>query len=647
MLRSTSFKRSYRSGRDDIARDFLAPAMLSARRYDRASGYFTSGLLRYISTAVRGLVANGGKMRLVVSPYLDEQDVASIRRGYLERGSVIAARLESEVANFLASADDDGKSMLRELIRLHVLDIKVATTAVLSGIFHEKIGIFLDGLDSVAFTGSLNETVAGASINFESIDVFLSWVEPDRVREKIADFEALWNNDTPNINVEDFPESALRALSNGAPSPSGLRPAVSLRSYQEGAVAAWDKAGRRGILSMATGSGKTITAISAIASRIAERPNTVVTILAPYKHLVEQWAAEVTKLLSVTVVQCHSSNDWRSDLQRLRMRQALGAVEPVIMVATYLTAQGQDFIAQVDRLQGHRLIVADEVHNITLENADQILLPIYVERLALSATPRRFRDEAGTERIEQYFGGVVFEYTLEEAIRDGALTPYVYRPIVCTLTPTEQIEYDRIMADADGTDRDILLLSKRNALLETSLDKLNKFEEAFSNSRAVKQGHSLVYVHHELLDIVMSFVGGTLGVFAHRFTARETLDERREILARFVSGELKVLVAIRCLDEGVDIPSVHTAFLLNSSSNPKEFVQRRGRVLRRYVGKTEATIYDFVVLPRAKSTSDEALLQKELARFMEFARLAKNSKEAQDVLQDFARQIDLSLPDSL
>lgn len=561
-------------------------------------------------------------MRLVASPHLAPEDVEQISQGYADRDFVIAQRTCAEI-NRLEASDPNVCAQLAWLIANGVLDIRLAVlrSDLAVGIYHEKFGIFADEVDAVAFTGSLNETLAALVSNFEYIDVFTSWNEPHRVLEKREYFERLWNGQTARLDVLEFPvaarEKLLRAATPRYPcdSTTEIHPQVSydrrvLLPHQLAALEAWRANRRHGLLEMATGTGKTFTSLSEIGALIRSNEIRTAIILAPWIAVADQWREEVYSLLGIVPIVCHSqSGDWKT---RLRTQLALSRHrdQPTIVIALYDTASGDEFRTQAMRLPGPIAMIADEVHNVTLDLADLVLLERYDFRLGLSATPDRYLDDIGTERVRAYFNGIVFRYSLAEAIKADVLTPYDYYPVICG--PQDQHGYSK--------------LSGVNAA------KFNKFTQTFEATQAAGEGFALIYCQPAQLDETKEWLGIALGKQIHTFTAEEDLSQRRQILRDFGSGFYHSLVAMRCLDEGVDVPPTRSAFLLGSSENPKQFVQRRGRVLRKYPGKTLASIYDFVYLPKPETKARDDELRKELTRFAEFALSAKNDNYAFDVV---------------
>jgi superfamily II DNA or RNA helicase len=303
------------------------------------------------------------------------------------------------------------------------------------------------------------------------------------------------------------------------------------------------------------------------------------------------------------------------------------------------------------------LFIADEVHNLGSE-AYRLHLPDNATyKLGLSATPERWFDSEGTDALQTYFGKTVFQYTLEEGLNDKVLCPYKYYPVLVPLTEDEASEYckltaaiARIMGEestggASSGTADALLL-KRSRLAATATNKLPLLQQTIFPLKG--SAFNLVYCGDgtvespvdeaivRQIEAVVYMLGRNCQMLVARYTAETEMDRRSELRQRFAAGIVQCLVAIRCLDEGVDIPETRRAFLLASSTNPRQFIQRRGRVLRRSPGKDFAEIYDFIVQPPIESleygsgmfNTMRSLFAKELRRVSEFARLAQNGPEA-------------------
>ncbi len=437
-------------------------------------------------------------MRLVASPHFRDEDVEAMDRGYEKRAAVVERSLGEAVEELEhVAATDYSTQMLTWLIANNRLSIKIALpTRTPNGIYHEKIGIIRDSYDAVAFTGSFNETGAGLVSNFESIDVFTSWSDSRRVSEKITDFEALWNDHTDGLEVVDFPIALKRRLiaasPSGCPAPQKIDDGVSqsggynLRPYQLEAIRAWIDHDRRGIFEMATGTGKTKTALSAVSNAISEGARTVIA-LAPLKHLVSDWARQLEETVGVRVIRCFSDYEWRRDISLAASRARISPQPtPLVVAATYATAQTGAFVDAILKMPKPLMLVADEVHNTTLDASVHILQERYAMRLGLSATPERFKDEPGTAALYDYFGGVIFKFGIADAIRAGYLTPYDYIPVFCRFSQVEAVEYDLIRQElgsargenAGGTPSTRLteILKQREALIQSATDKVAQFE---------------------------------------------------------------------------------------------------------------------------------------------------------------------------
>lgn len=272
------------------------------------------------------------------------------------------------------------------------------------------------------------------------------------------------------------------------------------------------------------------------------------------------------------------------------------------------------------------MLIADEVHNVSEELAQAALLENYTYRMGLSAKPERWMDDSGNAALLRYFDRIIYRYSLADAIKDGTLTPYDYFPIICTSQDAEYLD-DAIPLGINA--------------------RSSRFKREFTSTAGYTQGHSLVYCSYQTVADILMFLGQDLGLAVHTFTAEESADERRDILSQFGNGILHSLVAMKCLDEGIDVPATRIAYLLASSANPKQFVQRRGRVLRRSPGKDKAIIFDFLYLEAANSDRGRSSVQNELTRFAEFASVALNSDSAVKKLRDAGHEIGINLSDYL
>ena len=698
-------KSEYRSRLDNVIKDFYVPVLKQAVLYKRAVGFFSSTALVEMSAGICGLVKNGGKIQLIASPHLSANDIEAINNGLKRRDDVIEEALIRQLSEPIGAEETARLNLLSNLIAAGVLEIKIAflETDNTVGMFHEKMGLMYDNDQNIiAFSGSMNESFNAFRQNYEAVDVFTSWTsDENRVMAKQAAFNAMWNDYEPSIRVRDFPkvadliikkyrtdnntdlsldeksfdaesndESFATKADNGPHIPSK----VKMRPYQIEAINSWAEKDYRGIFDMATGTGKTYTALAAIATLYkATSNNLAVFIVCPYQHLVEQWKDDIVAFGMKPIV-CYSASSQRNWKERLKTAATsfnIGVQNHFCVVTTNATFSSDYVQGTVKKMRGNVLLVVDEAHNFGAENLSTTLMDNMKYRLALSATIDRHGDPEGTSKLYAYFGEKCIEYTLKDAIDNKMLTPYYYYPVVVSLSETELEEYLDLTAkirknvhpDKRGkvvlSEYAKMLLIKRARLVSGAVEKIDVLRGLMQDYK--DDNHMLVYcgatTMHDVdykegkahaddirqIDLVADLLGNELGMRVSKFTSEEDAAERERIKADFDEGEhLQAVVAIRCLDEGVNIPSIKTAFILASSTNPKEYVQRRGRVLRLFKGKTHAVIYDFITLPFALELTNQvepevlesgkSLALREIVRMKDFAAIAENPFDSDDLI---------------
>ncbi len=678
-LKETQLKYEYRSDGANLVKDFYTPCLRNATQYWRAVGYFTSNGLALNARGLATFIRHDGQMKLVTGPKLMADDIQAIQRGYDAKERNLALSLNCG----FEEVTHNRLTMLTWLIAHGHLDIKIARPLNTSpfnpqAIYHEKIGVFLDDLkNAVAFGGSQNETVGGLLSNFESVDVHLSWDDTQqRVQQKVDNFNRLWNNTTDKLEVIDFPtavandlliyQTVYETIPDLLPADRSeiIEPTVAylpsglvLRGYQTEAIDSWFENGCRGLWEMATGTGKTITALSALAKLREEKEHLFVVIACPYQHLVDQWYEEAVRFGFEPILAYKNSATWVNRLNTALVRYNYGVRDVVCTITTQTTFTAETMQKLLSKLKRRAVLVADEVHHLGAERSRKRLTDVFNFRLGLSATPNRWFDASGTTALRTYFGDTVYEFSLNKAIKMGYLCPYYYHPHLVELTDKEFEEYERLTERISklyhqiesGETSEVLerLLIKRATLLNRAENKLIKLAELLTG-KTNSLHHTLLYCAPGRIIPVLELLT-TLGVRVAKFTAEESAAERQELLKMFASGHLQALVAMRCLDEGVDVPSTRTAYILASSSNPKEFIQRRGRILRQSAGKEHAEIHDLIAVPpidyREYPTStfrtERKIIARELQRFNEFAGMALNKFEARDKIWELAKNYDL------
>ncbi|WP_222913475.1 DEAD/DEAH box helicase family protein [Natrinema sp. SYSU A 869] len=457
---------------------------------------------------------------------------------------------------------------------------------------------------------------------------------------------------------------------------------VEPRAYQRTAIQRWVDADGQGILNMATGTGKTITALLSATQVVNSLDKGLFLVIAvPYQHLVDQWTEELEAFGVSPVLAYQSRADWQPRLERELLEFNHGSRSLCVVVTTHRTLSMDPAQRTLQRATGPMMIIGDEVHHLGAEQMRKGLSQAFNFRLGLSATPERWYDESGTLALRQYFGETVFEYGLSQAIDAAALCEYYYVPHIVELTAEEIEEYRRLTAkvgrlSASSSD-DVALednpalqqtLFKRARLIGTARRKLDILVDLLEQESGVS--HTLVYCSdgstgvesgtgERHVDATTDRLRTMPGLTVERFTARESQPERERLLERFDAGEIDVLTSIRCLDEGVDVPATRSAYILASTSNPRQYVQRRGRILRTHPGKEFAVIHDFITVPSVNGRpaflsgneyeAERRLLESELERVSTFADAARNHPDA-DIdgvlttdgsLQRLKRQYDL------
>lgn len=653
----------------DLIADFFVPALRSSVRYDRGVGFFSAGWLRVAAEGMAAFARNSGSARWVTSPILSEADWQALQLGEAARSSEVLRRaIERNLDDLERTLKRETLSALAWLVADGILNFKLALprNKLEHGEFHDKFGIFTDDEgNQVSFNGSYNDSIQG-TFNYESIKIFCSWqtAYADLVRADAERFECLWNNFDPNVRVFELPDAArerivclrtqdrpypepdwekLRALRESRSSYLVCRPTgpslpihIELRDYQVEAVQSWFSNKCRGVLEMATGTGKTITALAA-AVRLMTRENRLVLVIAcPQTHLIGQWGDEVETFGFRTVMAFGSAGPWEDNVANKLLDFSAGYINHLAILTTHDTFSTERFRKLIESYDIPLLLIMDEVHGVGSPQRRHGLLEEYRYRLGLSATPQRWFDEEGTDLLFDFFDKAVFEFTLSDAI-PRFLTPYEYYPSFVELTKDEFEKYQemtgrivrRAYANDDEEDEILkLYLIQRQQIIVNAENKFQKLEEILDSLD--DQHHTLVYCSPEQINEVQDLLNAR-GIIQSRFTGEESFKERQMLLESFAEGHHKMLVAMKCLDEGVDVPATRTAILMASSGNPKQFIQRRGRVLRKAEGKEKAVIFDIIIVPTLGGELDQEtvelerrILKRELQRYEEFSALALN-----------------------
>lgn len=590
LLKQLSLGTEYRSDSTDTVKDFYLPCLERSSLYRRAVGYFTSRGLAVAAQGVAALLNADGRMRLVASPRLEADDLEAIRKGYVAREDAVTRALIASIENVSDEIIRDRLSVLAWLVAEGRLEVRIAVPldgsgAVKSGIYHEKLGLFSDtGGNVVAFTGSPNETSGGLLDNFEAIDVFCSWDDPQgRVPRKIDNFERLWANRTKGLSVLDFPAAArARLLEYHSPRPATPPPspgAVNRWRHQEDAISNFLER-ERGVLEMATGTGKTRTALRICETLVNRGDVDTIIVSADGVDLMEQWHAQLLTLASAFssrfVVFRHYADYHERERFILNPRRA------VLLISRSALAPAMR--ALTSRYGARTLVIHDEVHRLGSPGSRASLAGLSDNvrfRLGLSATPEREYDVEGTRFIEEHIGPVIFSFGLADAIRRRILSPFNYYPLEYAPDDNDRKRLQDVYRRAEARERAGDPMAQEEIWIElakvykTSLAKLPVFS-AFLEEHAKVLERSIIFVEtREYGDEVLRIVHR----YRHDFHTYYT-GEESETLARFATGEIECLLTCHRLSEGIDIRSIRSVILFSSARSPLETIQRMGRCLR-------------------------------------------------------------------
>ncbi len=693
-LRDIQIDSEYRTLSCDMANDFYIPMLGEAILYKRAVGFFSSSALAAISAGIYELYENGGKIQLIASPRLSPEDIEAINDGYQQREEIIKGALKRQLEDCTDFCQQNRLNLLATLIAKGILDIRIAVTIGKKGIgmYHEKMGLIEDIEGNiVAFSGSMNETDTAIHDNYEAIDVFCSWISTDnkRVERKNQAFTKMWDGLDENICVMKFPEIEkefiekyqmgdidAKLLKEGwaayhvKPTFGLVKPEwLNLYDYQQEAIKNWQANDYCGIFDMATGTGKTLTALGAVAELCKNVKRLAVIIVCPYQHLVEQWVEDIRAFGANPIIGYSGSSytNYKKELKNRIFNFNYKITDFFCFITTNASFMSKAINEEIRKLTQDTILVVDEAHNFGAKNLQNTLQQDFTYRLALSATLERQGDEDGTTVLKNFFGNKCIEYGLERAIAEKKLTPYYYYPVIVYLTDEELEKYQlytskiiqNIVRRKDKTIVTNLakeFMLKRARLVAGASEKIEKLREMANDFKNEK--NMLIYCGAtnvqgndkssdediRQIDYISRMLNFDFGMHTAQFTSREDSNERKRRLEEFQDGEIQALIAIKCLDEGVNVPAIKTAYILASTTNPKEYIQRRGRVLRLYPSKEAAYIYDFITLPRELTTvennsselakSERALVVKEIRRMREFCHIALNPYETQMLIMD-------------
>ena len=686
-LKDITLKVAYDSDEDNILEEFYIPALSESIIYKRLAGYFTSTSLAIAAKGLSKFIVKGGKIQLICNVILSQEDFNKIKEvtehPILEE---IEKRFIIDIENIKDKLVKDHVSMLGWMIKNKKLEIKVALVANGPGIQHQKTGILEDEDGNIiSFTGSDNETKSGWQENLESFHVFRNWFkeEKEHIESDIARFSKFWNNEGKRSRVFPISEAVKKDFIKIAPRDQvelndlykrldaytlneKVRPKRVLFYYQKEAINLWLRNNGKGFFEMATGTGKTVTAINAIENIIKDKKSLGIIIAVPSNPLVAQWKKEMIEEGFEDSLITLCSSDYPGWDQTFRRYILLEAQKNKIFIFTYQSLCTPKIQKLIDSSSKDMLIICDEMHHAGAPIFAKCLNEKIKYRLGLSATPIRSHDLEGTQTLLNYFGSkplLIFDIgralkEINPATNKTYLCPYDYYFEKVELSKTEHAEYrnlSRQIAIQKKDSKDEGQADKLRALLiSCASEKILILDDLIKKIKIEgKQKKMLFYCQsfkskdlgEKQIDSVKKSLS-TNNLNYMEFTSKfDDVNVRKSILEALKKDSIDAIVSIKCLDEGVDLPEVRTAVILASSSNSAEFIQRRGRVLRNSPGKEKAELYDFLVGP-PKGTdlkdSDISLIRREFERSMEYAKHAINSEKAKKDIYSWLNEYNLS-----
>ncbi len=687
---------------------FFQQVFSESIKLDVGLGYFSSVSFHILASGIARFISNGGSMNMYINQDITKKDYELFKKEGVKAFEESLLDSYEELHKTLSIYDRHFFDCLSYLIHNERINVKIVVPLD-GGIAHEKYGIFEDANGNmVSFTGSLNLTGAAFLKNKETIDCTCSWKGEDS-KEKIEAYRKQWQDvwqekdssvivydascfcktvqkDYPLKNVNQLIEDEndiIRKLKKRMHQESEkmdnniglLRGPHFPDSYSSGplpyqvqAYKNWEDNNRQGIFAMATGTGKTVTALNCALERYKQNGYYHLIIIVPSKALVEQWHSEVKKFGFIdNIVLVGSMNPrWKTQLSNLRLQLQLAGSINYVIIVTYQSFHTEIFRPSLEQLSKNALLIADEMHAAgapgTLPTFNNLKIE---ERIGLSATPNRAYDKDGTTQVAAVFGEsdppYTYEYTMREAINGTPrrLCPYEYYPRITRLNDEEMAHYVKITKQLSTLKRDESgaalnkelenkLLLKRKNIINKASEKITTFKSILDEIGEDKLKYTFVYCPEGSKDdgdysaeeakrLIEKFISETSQKFPSKHFAKYTGEtssaQRRILLDSFTDGEIDAIFAMKCLDEGVDVPRAEYGIFLASTGNPRQFIQRRGRLLRLHNEKERAVIYDIVVIPNFDSQNNEdsgfynierKFVRNELMRVAHFASLATN-----------------------
>ncbi|MEG3346092.1 DEAD/DEAH box helicase family protein [Pseudoalteromonas sp. B5MOD-1] len=708
----------YSSDSNDLPLEFYLSVLPKSKAIYLKLGYFSSSAIRVLAYGFAQFIYNGGAMKIVTNHFLygsDKKllDGSDVSTNELDKEFILSLRRLKES---LTSESEQFYNCVRYLIHNNRLEI-IPVMLLPNKMAHYKQGVFIDEeQNSIFMDGSCNFTANGLLENGENISVYRSWgedFEQRKVTNKTKDVLSICEKQSSQYKYLDRSEilDTIASLGKEKSIDELLKSEAELvnsyvnktnskvinkckleieklieieknepkfpynsnpREYQQEAYSNWIDNNCKGVFSMATGTGKTITSLNCLLNMYKVHGCYQAVILVPGKTLLKQWVEEVNSFNFKNIIPASSDfPKWKVQLNELITSLLFDKQKSFVLITTYATFTNDKFQKLFKKLPKQALLIADEAHNLGSPQIKKIIKNLHIEkRIALSATLTRQFDDEGNRIIEETFDSTypyTYNFSMKKAIDEGVLCQYDYLPHFVYLEEDELEAYVEISRqllkffDFDKgtfktTDMVQRLLIQRKTIIHKASGKLSVFKKIltahFEEYSSVS--NSFVYVPEgddgENQNILDKFLTEYEALFpnnrAYAYTS-ET-DNREKVLELFDKGFVDTLFSMKCLDEGVDVPRTELAIFCSSTGNPRQFIQRRGRVLRSHPNKARAVIHDMVVIPSI-APNDETkaierkLLRDELIRVVYFASLARNYYSTMNKFTNVAESYDIDL----
>lgn len=700
-FKDLQIKPCYESGIDDIIEDYYVPVLGAAIQYDRIAGFFSSTSLAVAARGIADFINNGGKMRLITSPRLNGEDIEIVKKIVDDDDTLNLVDFGLDLDNLENEFEKNHVKALGWMLSSGLLEMKLAVvfnddgsicdneTISEKGLFHQKVGILIDrDGNEMSFSGSINESASAWVNNDEEFKVFKEWTDSREYFERDKKrFDEIWNGERKNVKVYNLPNAikanivrystdfdietiSLKKYRSIRLKHFNFNDDKSLFFYQANALNRWKDNGYKLLFEMATGTGKTRTAIAAIRYLNQTKKRLITIISTPQNTLSKQWKDEVDAqqlVFDEKVIIDGSISKWNDLLMKLVLQNNAGIADHICIFTTHNTASSEKFTQiLLNNLQPNSdvLFIGDETHWLGARIFQKALLSCYNYRIGLSATPSRWFDDLGTKRLVDYYGNAIFEFTIKDALKEynpitgkHFLVNYHYLISKVSLDEQESTEYKEVSEKIsklwnikDDNPRSALVLER---LLERRANIIRNASAKYSQLEIIldeleKDGrieNLIIFVSSQQISTVLDILAKR-GLIFHKLTENEgtkpekrfgNKSERENIIAKFKSKDYQVIVAIKCMDEGIDIPTAGIGILMASSTNPREYIQRVGRIIRQSPDKIMAKLYDICVDTIHTMDDDVAAFEqkiraKEMVRLKEIAENAINSVDALKII---------------